>query len=241
MPTLPIWMANTMEKVFNNQFHPVMVKEVNLLTSGLKLVRFKGDLSKTSFTPGKVIEFRVSDREFRHYTPSFFDKKQGVCEVLFYLHGLGIGSKWAEDLKVGDETKLMGPGGKMALEPAQDKHVLFGDESSLGLFVNVFHHSNTIGKCLGVLELDQKHQRWPDVLGLEVPVVKKSKEHPATHAVDWLNTWTADQWALCQHTTFYLTGRAKSIQSIRNTLKNKGIKSKQIQSMPYWADHKKGL
>ncbi|MEM6701005.1 MAG: siderophore-interacting protein, partial [Bacteroidota bacterium] len=113
MPTVPKWLANGMEKVFSRMMHPVEVSEIEYLDEKLKRVQFLGDLSKTKFVAGHAIEFRVNDTNFRHYTPSFYDKSKGICEVLFYLHGYGIVSAWAEDLGAGDQMKLMGPGGKM--------------------------------------------------------------------------------------------------------------------------------
>ena len=86
MPKLPKWVANGVEKVFSHLMHPVAVTHTQYLDDQLKLVRFEGDLSKTKFTPGNVIEFRVNDTDFRHYTPSLFNKSAGVCEVIFYLH-----------------------------------------------------------------------------------------------------------------------------------------------------------
>ncbi|MEL7162659.1 MAG: oxidoreductase, partial [Bacteroidota bacterium] len=92
MPRLPKWLANSVETILPGQFHPVVATEVEYLTDKLKRVRFEGDLTGTSFVPGQVIEFRVTDNDFRHYTPTYYDRGAGVCEVLFYLHGKGPGS-----------------------------------------------------------------------------------------------------------------------------------------------------
>ncbi|MEM6265765.1 MAG: oxidoreductase, partial [Bacteroidota bacterium] len=99
MPSLPKWLANTTEKLLKDQFHPVEVTGAALIAPELKRVTFSGNLSKTQFQPGQVIEFRINETDFRHYTPSVFDIEKGICEVLFYLHGKGPGSSWAANLK----------------------------------------------------------------------------------------------------------------------------------------------
>ncbi|MEM7017368.1 MAG: siderophore-interacting protein [Pseudomonadota bacterium] len=242
MPTVNKWMADAMEKLFSNQFHPVRVTHTEMLDSQLKCVRFQGDLSGTNYAVGHVIEFRVGDRDFRHYTPALYDEEQGICEVLFYLHGLGPGSDWVEQLKVGTTTNLMGPGGKMVLVAEQTQHVLFGDESSLGLVRGLFKATELNGShCEAVLELDETHQHWPKQLEMNATVVEKSAQAPAVGMLNWLEQLSSEQWQAFQLATFYLTGRAQSIQGIKKTLKARGIANKQIQTMPYWADNKRGL
>lgn len=243
MPKLPKWVANGVEKMFSHLMHPVTVTHTQLLDNHLKLVRFEGDLSKTKFKPGNVIEFRVNETDFRHYTPSLFDKIAGVCEVIFYLHNLGVGSQWATNLQVGNEVKLMGPGGKVNFQFDQSFHFCLGDESSLGLALNLQQAAQAQQHAMMcLLELDQQHQHWGQMLDLQAQVVSKSEHQPAYNAIQFLNkieaqTWQ-DQW---RRAFFYLTGRAKSIQNFRKALKQKGVLPNQIVTQPYWADHKKGL
>ncbi|MEM8887332.1 MAG: siderophore-interacting protein [Bacteroidota bacterium] len=242
MPTVPKWLANGMEKVFSGMMNTVHVSETEYLDKHLKRVRFTGDLSSTKFVPGKVIEFRISDTEFRHYTPSYFDKEAGICDVLFYLHGYGPGSAWASALKKGDQMKLMGPGGKMSYAYASSRQFFFGDESSLGLCYNLAEEAKQKGhayKCL--LEMETENTAWPGIISLDAETVGKSSPHPAEPAISYLQQLPAAEWEDWKAASYYLSGRAKSIQAIRKALVQKGIGSKQIISMPYWADGKKGL
>ncbi|MEM6699692.1 MAG: hypothetical protein AAF599_14920 [Bacteroidota bacterium] len=94
-------------------------------------------------------------------------------------------------------------------------------------------------QCL--LELDQANEHWADLIKLDTQIIKKSKEDPAQAAIEWLNEQTEVAWSSLQNTIFYLTGRAKSIKAFHKALISKGVTSKQIQRMPYWADGKKGL
>lgn len=246
MPKMPKWLGDTMEKVFSKYMHDVEVTAVKYLDKQLKMIRFEGDLRKTKFTNGNVVEFRVTATDYRHYTPSYYNAEEGVCEVVFYLHGQGPGSKWATTLEAGSKLKLLGPGGKISYNDVILDHFFFGDETSIGVcdcLKNMALEKGGHYFCL--LELEQQHFHWPEFTGLESHKVQKSFEFPASKAIQYLEdlekqsekNWLQEY----QNGIFYLTGRAKSIQSMRKFLLSKGITSKQIQTEPYWAEGKKGL
>lgn len=237
MPRVPKWMANAMESLFSGSYHPVQITAVSYLADHFKKVRFEGDFSKLSkpFIPGNVIEFRVTDTEFRHYTPSFFDMEKGVCEVLFYLHGKGPGSAWAERIRVGDTTKLLGPGGKIRFNGQATRHLCFGDETSLGLLKCLYDEAlkrNHLCQCIA--ELDPAHAEWPGLLELKCINVEKDGFTGDREVIDKIGQDLQD-------TAFYLTGNAKSIQTIRKYLTEKGVPGKQIHTEPYWSEGKPGL
>ncbi|MEL6639553.1 MAG: siderophore-interacting protein [Bacteroidota bacterium] len=242
MPTVPKWMANGMEKIFSGLMSDVLVTQTDYPAPRLKRIRFVGDLGDRPFHPGQVIEFRVGDRDFRHYTPAHYDATAGICEVLFYLHGRGPGSAWAEALRVGDRVKLMGPGGKMKYRDELAQHFVFGDETTLGLLQLFQSHAQQCGQHLeGLLELNARYQAWPVELGLGAMVVGKSTVPAAREAVDQIQKWLNAEPHRKSETAFYLCGRAQSIQQIQRVLRFCGIDRRRITSHPYWADGKKGL
>lgn len=239
MPRVPKWFGDTMETLFSSMMHPVKVCEAVMLSDTLKKVRFEGDLSRVNYVPGNVIEFRINANEYRHYTPSCFNAERGICEVLFYLHGKGPGSDWAKGLKPGDETLLMGPGGKLKYDQQSKYHVFFGDETSLGLCQSLKDAVNKNEQnYLCVLELDRGHEEWANIIGLSAEVVGKSSAEPAVEAIRELNDLN---WTCWQGATFYLTGNAHSIKAFRKKLVELQIKTSQIKTEPYWIEGKKGL
>lgn len=240
MPKVPKWMANAMESLFSGSYHPVRVTAVNYLAGHLKKVRFEGDFSKLGkpFTPGNVIEFRVTDTEFRHYTPSFFDPDQGICDVLFYLHGKGPGSSWAEKIGVGDGTKLLGPGGKIKFDDQVSKHLCFGDETSLGLLKCMSDEASKRNHlCQSIAELDPAHAEWPGLLELKCITVSKDLLAVVQEAISRIEAYRNDP----ADTAFYLTGNARSIQVIRKYLTDRGVPGRRIHTEPYWSEGKAGL
>jgi NADPH-dependent ferric siderophore reductase len=245
MPSVPKWLGDTVETVFSSQIHPVTVSEITYLGEKLKHVRFQGDLTGTDFLPGQVVQLRVSDTEYRHYTPSYFDRERGICEVLFYLHGKGPGSKWADNLKKGQVIKLRGPGGRLRYNVAAKYHFMFGDETSIGLFQCIKEAVNRNGQeYLCILELENEFANWPDFANLSAEVVSKTCHAPGSEAISILYSVSTPEsvfWDVWKDATFYLAGRAKSVQSFRKELRKRGISGKQIRTEPYWEEGKRGM
>ncbi|ODS86420.1 MAG: oxidoreductase [Cytophagaceae bacterium SCN 52-12] len=244
MPKVPKWMANAMESLFSGSYHPVQVTAVEDLASGLRKVCFEGDFSKSKkeFVAGNAIEFRINDTEFRHYTPSHFNQEAGVCEVWFYLHDKGPGSKWVIGLKPGQQLKLLGPGGKIKYDAKASCHVAFGDETSLGLFECLSAEARKQGHSfVGIAELDNANRPWAKVPDGNVVSTPKNDQEKGSYAIVELNKWLQNQAPERETIVFYLTGNAKSIVALKKSLLDQGFKSAQIQTEPYWSEGKPGL
>lgn len=244
MPKVPKWMANAMESLFSGMYHPVQVTAVEDLENKLRKIRFEGNFStlRKGFTPGNVIEFRISDTEFRHYTPSYFNQEEGICEVLFYLHDKGPGSKWVADLKTGDRLNLLGPGGKIKYNPNFQTHIACGDETSLGVFACIKAEADKQGdRFLGIVELDKTHEHWTKILKLDSFTVTKSENPKGTETIIQLDKLFKSLNLNKAETVFYLTGNAKSILNIKKFLLKNDFSNKQIQTEPYWVEGKQGL
>jgi NADPH-dependent ferric siderophore reductase len=240
MPRLPKILADIGEKRLGI---PCTVTDTVYLHATLKRVRFQGDLTRKSFVPGQVTEFRVSPNDFRHYTPTLYDPEKGICDILFYLHDKGPGSRWASALEVGHRVNMLRPGGRMQLAADNRYHFFFGDETALGLFRYLKEAVHGNGQeYLGILELNEEATCWPDKLDLSVDIVPKSiHEQPASEAVAYLNGLHGLLWKTWMHAAFYLAGRAASIQVFRKALLARGVSSKRISTYAYWSDGKRGL
>lgn len=240
MPIIPKWLGDTMEVVFSKMMHPATVVMVEYIPPRLKRVVFSGDLQQLKFTAGNVVEFRVNEREFRHYTLSAFDAEKGQCEVLFYLHDRGVGSRWAAQLQEGDTVKMIGPGGRIKYNTNRRHHFFFGDETSLGLLqclqVEALSRQH---QHLSIIELEPSHRCWLEATGITALPVGKSYEDPAGEAISKMEAMIHfEPWL---EGMFYLTGRAKSIQAMKKYLQGRGVSGSQIRCEPYWAEGKQGL
>lgn len=239
MPELPEFLANFLEPRFSKE---VRIEKIEQLDSKLRKIEFQGEkLIGHRFRPGQEIEFRVSPRCFRHYTPSSFDSERGRFEVLFYLHDLGPGSKWAQARKEGEIVKVMGPGGKLSLREAS-RQVFLGDESALGLFVclsQAITQGHTKARVLGALELESGTESWPEKVSAPLDAVTRQAKR-GTALIEWLQRASIEIESKTP-TQFYLVGHAASIVNLRKFLLGRGWPKKSILSRAYWADGKTGL
>lgn len=241
MPKLPSWLANTMEKVISNKIYQVEVVETKMLSSNLKCVTFKGDFFDAKFIPGMEVLFRVNANEYRHYTLSSFDEAHETCEVIFYLNRQGPGYSLAVNIQKGDHLKLIVDRAKVKYNEASNQHFFFGDETSLGLY-------ESLGKKVmdedveyfGVLELQEENLNSVGHLKLLIDTVPSDVNAPAKNAINWMENMHPMCWEMWQNATFYLTGRAKSVQLFKRYLKQRGVSFKQIVTMPYWEIGKVG-
>lgn len=241
MPKLPSWLANTMEKVISNKIYQVEVIETKMLSSNLKCVTFKGDFFDAKFIPGNEVLLRVNANEYRHYTLSGFDEAHETCEVIFYLNRQGPGHHLAVNIQKGDQLKLIVDRAKVKYNQASNQHFFFGDETSLGLYESL--GKKVIDEDLeyfGVLELQEENLNSVEHLKLLIDAVPSDLNAPAKNAITWMDNMHPLCWEMWQNATFYLTGRAKSVQQFKRYLKQRGVSFRQIITMPYWEMGKVG-
>ncbi len=214
----------------------VQVVATEYLDAKLKMVRLESDVvRKRSFQPGQWVEFRVSDHDFRHYTPSAHNARTGLMEVLFYLHEKGPGSTWAHQIKPGDEMMMLGPAGKFVLNPKAPHHLFVGDETSIGVCKVMQDALGERANFTCLIECEKEYAHWPQLAGLAATVAIKETT-PGTALLRQLG-----QLHIPTNTVVYLSGHAGSIQLVRKALITQGIPTGNILAKAYWADGKRGL
>ncbi|WP_226994143.1 siderophore-interacting protein [Myxococcus hansupus] len=235
---MPALLANTLVPWFAK---PTRVTTIESLAPRLRRVRFVGDALKGAhFEPGHEVEFRVGPTAFRHYTPTHVDVATGALEVVFFLHGQGPGSAWAEALQPGALVDILGPGGRFVLNREAQHHVLLGDETCLGLFVALLRALPPSANVSGAVEVSPGAEDWPGLVGLPLTAVPRTGPTPRGMALlTWLESSGLEG---STGTTAYLSGHAGSIVMLRKELlERRGFAKRDVRSKAYWADGKRGL
>ncbi|QSQ12777.1 siderophore-interacting protein [Myxococcus landrumensis] len=233
MPEMPAVLANTLMPWFAK---PSRVTRVETLAPRLRRVRFEGDaLRGIAHAAGQEVEFRVGPTAFRHYTPSLMDPAGGAMEVIFYLHGQGPGSAWAEALKPGDAVDIIGPGGRLGVDLDAPAHLFLGDETCLGLFQAMIRALPSPLRLLGAVEVEPGAEDWLARTGVPLAaVVRRASRGEA------LSAWLKQN--VQPGATYYLAGHAGSIVALRKELLERhGCSRRSLRSKAYWADGKRGL
>jgi NADPH-dependent ferric siderophore reductase len=232
---MPKWIGDRLENAVGTK---VTVIDTLYITPKIKKIRFEGNLSKMDFILGGASVIRVSETEYRNYTIAYHNVEMGVLEIIFYIHGNGIGSQYIDTLKIDNELYISSARGRTVYNQKVKQYFFFGDETSLGLACSlqaVFKQNNQQFKFY--FELDPQNKNIPKLLGLENQTVfSKNSLFRNEKRVSDLPLFKMLEW---QAAHFILTGNVKSVQTFRKVLKNT-FKGK-VCSQGYWLEGKKGL
>jgi len=242
MPNVPKWIADQMENLLPSKYLEAEVIKITNYSPEMKKVSFRADLQQIDFYPGTAMILRPSDTALRHYTPSVFDKKAGIFEILFHIHGNGPGSNLADNLLPGDHLKLSAPAGKKLYDRKKNSHFFFGDETSLSFYAIL--QEDIIGNdqsSHGIFELNAINQHIPKELGYDINIVQKTPADPGKEAINLLEGFLNETPQLLKQSIFYLTGNVASVQRFRTTLKQHGISGGNIKLQGYWSEGIEGL
>jgi NADPH-dependent ferric siderophore reductase len=241
MNSMPKIIGDFMETAFSSKICKVSVRSVEMLSSNIKIITFKGLFPHVNFKIGQAVVLRIDETNYRNYTPSKWESINGTFQIIFHIHNNGPGSERIKNLKPGDQISVGLPRGFKVYDTEAKYHFFFGDETCISVFKSMKDEINRSGKdYLGILELDSINAAVPEKLGLMVDVVSKSVNKAAS-AIKAFQNLDPEIWNLWKEGYFYLMGNAKSIQAFRKVLKEKGISNKNIHTQAYWAEGKIGL
>ncbi|WP_052890383.1 siderophore-interacting protein [Thermogemmatispora carboxidivorans] len=236
MPELSSWLSKSFERF---TLATLTVSSVEVLTSRLRLVRLEGEaLQRRTWEPGQEVKIRVGERDYRHYTPISYRQEQGEMEIIFYLNQRGPGSRWVEQLRVGQPVPLAGPANGAPFIPLRLPALFLGDETALGLGLALQASQPQAGAFQSVIEVSSSEHSDIMTLFPQLTIIPRLEGQPGSAHIRWLEQAPI---ALDQRTC-YLVGHAQSIQAIRQVLMQRYHLERQgIKTKPYWADGKRGL
>lgn len=233
--SIPKWVGN----LFENSLQPnVKIIQTSYISPQIKKMRLQGNLSKMNFQIGYANVIRVSETEFRNYTVANHDNENGILDIVFHIHGNGVGSQYIDSLNANDELYISPPRGKKLYDQSQKQQFIFGDETSLGLacsFIPILKQNEC--QFQFYFELDEENKKVPELLGIENCTV--FPKNGSFRNEKWISGLPLFQLADWQAAHFVLTGNVKSVQTFRKVLKRKAIGK--ISSQGYWLEGKMGL
>jgi NADPH-dependent ferric siderophore reductase len=232
--SMPEWIGD----LFGNALRPNMkILSVEYPSPKIKRVRFLGDISNMNFEIGYANVIRVTRTEYRNYTVAYHNKREGILDIIFNIHGNGVGSVYADNLKEGDEIFISNPRGKKFYDAKVRKYFIFGDETALGLACSFFPLLEQ-GKheFQFYFELEEENKQIPHVLGLRNYEV--FPKNGSFNSEKWISELPVLQTRWLD-AGFVLAGNVKSVQTFRKVLKYNN--ASKIASQGYWLEGKKGL
>lgn len=234
---LPKWAADLTERSASIMLE-MQILETTDISPDIKKIRFQGDLSRMNFQIGYANLIRVNNTEFRNYTTAYHDTEKGILDIIFHIHGNGVGSRYINTLATGDELCISLPRGKNFYDPGIKQQFLFGDETSLGIacalqpILKKNKHPYQF-----YFELDEENRNVPELLGLKNCMI--FLKNSSFRDKKWIRNLPVFHTSYWSEANFMLTGNAKSVQVFRKVIKEKT--SGKIFAQGYWLKGKKGL
>ena len=226
---------------YNSMLSTAHVSEIETLSPKLRRIRISGrSLQMVSWHPGDKIKIMAGPK-LRSYTPARINTEEGWMDIIFFLHGNGHASDWAQHATVGIDAYFIGPVRSMpTFEKTPDWVVFLGDETTIGLAVGLLESLPPHVKIHGAIELAAADIPSLDQLALSLaPAIRTEYYGEALH--NWLDDFSPPQG----NGVVWLSGEVSSVRSLKGTLLNRGFSRTQLKIKPYWSvrghAHRKAL
>ena len=127
------------------------------LGASLHEVVVRGDPALAG-VPGNDVMVRLVDAKGKHvrrrYSVRAVDEARGLVTLWIVTSHAGAGARWARDAKPGDQVDLVGPRGKITLDPLADWYLFVGDTSGLASFYRMAQSIEVPGRAIFIVEVD---------------------------------------------------------------------------------------
>lgn len=231
MPALPASLAARAERWFG---HAVTVTAAESLSPNLRRVTFSGKAMRDrSWRPGDEVQFRVADRDLRHYTPSRFNSEEGTFEIVIFTRPGGPGSTWAAGLRPGSEVRVIGPNAGLRYR-ADHQPLLVGDATAIGLF-HALTRASAGQRPAGAIEVPAVDRAAATAITPDLTILTEQSETGGA-----LLAWAGGFTGTTAHRA-YLAGHAQTLQRLRTILRERGITRDRIVTKAFWATGRTGL
>ena len=225
----------------NKVLSAAQISDVKVESEHFRWIEIQSDSFETlQWQAGDKLQINTGQWNIRTFTPISLDARAGKIRILAFLHGKGPGWEWASKVKVGDDCQVLGPRSSLPLGSIKGAAVFFGDETSFGAASTLQIHLGQGSYAQYIFEVSQieECQKILTHLGLSKSLLIK-KEDDDSHLKD---AFIKIKQALLSYPgELVLTGKASSIQTIRNKLKSENALPPKAKVKAYWAPGKEGL
>ncbi len=192
------------------------------------------------WSPGQKIQIAMGSAfAARTYTPIEWNAVAGRTGILGYTHGDGPGSAWVRTVRPGDECDILGPRRSLALHHPAGPLAVVGDETSIGLACALMRQDRSSSVSCH-FEVDDVGDAGPTMttLGIDAVTTLYGRRPGDGHLAEMEDGLSA---LVGTGASFVLTGKAGTIQRLRQSLKRHAVPASRIVTKAYWAPGKTGL
>jgi NADPH-dependent ferric siderophore reductase len=231
-------MANLIKKAFFQFIDKTLTQEGSVLEvrkwDPAFMYEIDLHLPETDMSKWKVIpriKVKVSDYEYRDYSPCNWQTKSRTCTVFIETEHLGPGSVWAKSLNTGDAF-LFAPANAAPLPPTAGKVLCIGDGSALGHFLALKQFENQDASLLNVIiYLNAEYQIPPYIMDAH-PEFKFVSQSHKSNPVNLQQL--AAMYNLSEFSSICIAGYIPMVQELRKSLKDDANIGAKIFANGFW-------
>ena len=223
-----------------------VVTAVEQLSPTIRSLTLSG-VSALAGVPGNDVMLEVMNEGRpvrRRYSVRSVDTDRDELTLWIAVGHNGPGARLALETTVGAELDVVGPRGKIPLDPMADWHLFVGDASSLGAFYRMAESIEEPGRAIFIVETthpdDALTPNLPEGIGATGIFVDQSQQPGNADALmHGLAAFAFPQ----DEGHAYLFGEFSTNKAIRTALLDRGLTDEQISVKAFWragsanADH----
>lgn len=182
--------------------------------------------SKKEWIPGDKVQFLISSKELRSYTPYEFLEDGRTFKTLIYDNKHGEGARFLKELNPMDRFQILGPRRSLNSTEMKNDVVFFADESSLGLAFSLRHKiKEFVFECHHLESFKKLVENKYKLTNCHYFERKENLAH-----IDQITAQLIKEY----YPEIYLTGQKESSLKIYQQLIHAGIPNEKIKKKLYW-------
>ena len=203
-------------------------------------IALRGNALALAGVPGNDDKIRIRDANgrlvSRRYSVRDVDAEKDELTLWVTVDHEGPGSTWVQSAKPGDEIDVIGPRGKIPLDPVADWHLFMGDISALAAAYRMASSIDVPGRAIFIIEIDAPDDAigttFDEGLGVTGIFVER-RGRDLKDAAGLLSGLAAFELPPdLGHV--YLFGEFHVVRTLVAAVTDRGVAAEQISHKPYW-------
>lgn len=218
----------------------VEVSAVSPLSPHLTAVTFRGDAVALAGEAGQDVMVRVTlpngESARRRYSVRAVDAERDQLTLWINHAHDGPGANYLTQLTIGDRLDLVGPRGKIFLDPLADWHLFVGDLSAFGAFYRLADAIEPPGRVIFIVEVDDPHDAVTTTFdeGLGVTGIFVDRQGRSANDPEGLLRGLAAFAFPPDDGHAYLFGEFSVMKTMKAALLDRGLSDEAISSKAFW-------
>jgi NADPH-dependent ferric siderophore reductase len=216
------------------------VASTEQLSTSIYQVALRGNAKALAGTPGNDVMIRLDDANGRHvrrrYSVRSLDEGADQFTLWITIDHEGPGSIWVKKAQPGDPVDVIGPRGKIPLDPSAHWHLFVGDASGLAAFYRMAESIEVPSRAIFIVEIDAADDALsaPFDEGLGVTGIFVDRQQRSTSDSAGLLSGLA-AFALPPNAGHaYLFGEFHVMRVLQKALLDRGLEPEQISHKAFW-------